>query len=220
MVNLNDYCIWDVEVINGPDEVEGGWDNPEEMKLASAVVYDYREDRYHFFLHEEQKPALIALLQTKVCVGFNSIQFDSRVVQGNRRAVATALGHMWVTRTRSAPKGVFVLSTIYHKDLLVAYLQSAYGLPNDWKEIQKTLNRPEIHDGTFTLDGLCQATLGKKKLGHGAHAPVLYHSGAYAELLEYNLQDVRLTKELFEYTLTQRKVTNLKGQVVPMKLHP
>jgi len=49
------------------------------------------------------------------------------------------------------------------------------------------------------LDGLAEGTFGLHKSGTGAHAPVLYQEGKYAELFAYNLQDVRLTKKLFEF---------------------
>jgi len=44
MINLKEWVVYDVEVVRGPDKVEGGWDNPEGMGFASAVVYDFKTD--------------------------------------------------------------------------------------------------------------------------------------------------------------------------------
>ncbi len=51
-----------------------------------------------------------------------------------------------------------------------------------------------------SLDNLAQATLGIKKLhGSGLDAIRLYREGKMFDLVEYCKQDVRITKELFEY---------------------
>jgi hypothetical protein len=202
---LKNCIIWDVEVQHGPDEVKGGWDNPEEMKLASAVVWDYKTNRYHFYLHEESKPELLNHLKHRTCVGFNSVQFDTRVLLGNE-VFTINVGDFFQTR-----KGD---TTLEHIDLLLWYIRRYYNLPNNWKDLSTTLKLPEIHDGTFTLDALCEATLGERKCGNGAHAPKLYQNKEYDKLLEYNLQDVRLTKKLFEHVLNHGFVINKKQQQV------
>jgi len=214
----SNFCVWDVEVIHGPDEVKEGWSNPEDMGLASAVVYDYPTNRYYFFLHPNSLGRLINLLQTRTCVGFNSVQFDSRVIQRNNREVVWWEG-LWITRKLSRPSNLYVLNSLAHIDLLVEYVDTVYR-PKDttnWSSYQEILDRPEIHDGTFTLDALCEATLGERKTGSGERAPKLYRDGRYDELLEYNLQDVRLTKHLFEHILEYEEVTNRKGERVKIQ---
>ena len=49
------------------------------------------------------------------------------------------------------------------------------------------------------LGALSKATLGKDKLGKGLDSLVWYRAGDWARLEEYCLQDVRLTRDLYEY---------------------
>ena len=49
------------------------------------------------------------------------------------------------------------------------------------------------------LDTLAQATLGKGKIGSGLDAIKYYRNKQYEELAKYCLEDVRITKELYEY---------------------
>lgn len=51
----------------------------------------------------------------------------------------------------------------------------------------------------YALNDILKTTLNKHKSGHGLHAIHLYQTGAINELKKYCLDDVTLTKELFEY---------------------
>lgn len=63
----------------------------------------------------------------------------------------------------------------------------------------------------ISLGKLAEANLGLSKTGRGSEAPELYRQGKIAELKEYCLQDVRLTKELFDLCGSQGYVA------VPLK---
>src|SRR3989338_4899022 len=56
------------------------------------------------------------------------------------------------------------------------------------------------------LDDIVKATLGEGKSGHGMEAIRLYNEGKLDELKSYCLDDVRLTKELFNFGVTQGKI--------------
>src|SRR3989344_1525914 len=49
------------------------------------------------------------------------------------------------------------------------------------------------------LNAVAQATLGTRKSGSGRDAVPLYRAGKMAELKQYCIDDVRLTKELYDY---------------------
>jgi len=51
----------------------------------------------------------------------------------------------------------------------------------------------------LSLNDMAAATLGKKKSGHGLMAIDYYKEGKIEELKKYCLDDVMITKELFEY---------------------
>lgn len=50
----------------------------------------------------------------------------------------------------------------------------------------------------YNLDALAKANLGAMKTGHGALAPQLWQQGKYHEVIRYCLNDVWLTKRLFD----------------------
>lgn len=51
----------------------------------------------------------------------------------------------------------------------------------------------------FSLNDLARATLNKQKSGHGLHAIELFKEGKIKELTKYCLDDVDITRALFEY---------------------
>ena len=51
----------------------------------------------------------------------------------------------------------------------------------------------------LSLDGICTATLNKSKNGASEDGPKYFKSGNLQKLFQYNLQDVRLTKQLFTF---------------------
>lgn len=67
----------------------------------------------------------------------------------------------------------------------------------------------------LALNDLLLATLNKKKTGHGLQAINYYQEGEWEKLKKYCLDDVMLTKELFEYGVKNKKIfyLNEKGKV-------
>jgi len=67
----------------------------------------------------------------------------------------------------------------------------------------------------LALNDIIKATLNKKKSGHGLQAINLYQEGKWSELKQYCLDDVALTKELFDFGLRHREIyyLNDKGKV-------
>lgn len=67
----------------------------------------------------------------------------------------------------------------------------------------------------LALADIVYATLGKKKTGHGLMAIEYYKEGKWEELKKYCLNDVILTKELFDYGVAYKEIQylNEKGKV-------
>jgi len=67
----------------------------------------------------------------------------------------------------------------------------------------------------LSLNDLVWATLGKKKSGHGLLAIEYYRSGKIDELRNYCMDDVMLTKELFDYGALKNEILylNERGKV-------
>ena len=87
MPDLGNCVVYDLEVVTGPDETPGGWDNPYGMGFASGVTYDYATDLYEFFMHDAGAEALRVKLTNRIAISFNGVKFDSRVLLGNERDV-------------------------------------------------------------------------------------------------------------------------------------
>lgn len=63
------------------------------------------------------------------------------------------------------------------------------------KEIKNSLGR------RIKLDTIAEATLGKKKTGHGLEAIAWWKNGEVDKIIKYCLEDVKITKEVYEYAL-------------------
>jgi DEAD/DEAH box helicase domain-containing protein len=62
-------------------------------------------------------------------------------------------------------------------------------------EVKKVLGR------RIKLDTLAEATLGKKKSGHGLDAIVWWQKGEIDKIIKYCIEDVKITRELYDYAL-------------------
>ena len=69
------------------------------------------------------------------------------------------------------------------------------------------------HKG-WGLGPTCERTLGIGKSGTGEHAPVLAQQGRWAELHDYNINDVHLTQQLFNHIVLEGYVIGPDGETV------
>ncbi len=65
------------------------------------------------------------------------------------------------------------------------------------KEVQGVLGR------RLKLDSVGEATLGRNKSGHGLDAIEWWRNGEIDKIIKYCIEDVRLTRDLYEYALAQ-----------------
>jgi DEAD/DEAH box helicase domain-containing protein len=100
---------------------------------------------------------------------------------------------------------------IEHTDLLIGFNSDTFDVPllNRYypgdltsvpsldllSEVQKVLGR------RIRLQSLAEATLGKGKKGDGLQAVTWWQEGLVDKVREYCIEDVRLTKELYDYAL-------------------
>jgi DEAD/DEAH box helicase domain-containing protein len=88
----------------------------------------------------------------------------------------------------------------YDVPVLNNYFQRLKNAPRLWEmERVDLLEEIEMATGSrISLDRLAGANLGLSKTHHGSEAGVLYREGKIEELKEYCLNDVKLTKELYD----------------------
>ncbi|MDO8591266.1 MAG: ribonuclease H-like domain-containing protein [bacterium] len=76
------------------------------------------------------------------------------------------------------------------------------------KEVRASLGR------RIKLDDLAEATLGKKKIGHGLEAIVWWRNGEKDKVIKYCLEDVKITKEIYEYARARKHLKYREGTVI------
>jgi DEAD/DEAH box helicase domain-containing protein len=85
-------------------------------------------------------------------------------------------------------------------------------------EIQKRLGF------RIKLDDVAQATLGVGKSGHGLQAVEFWKKGEIDKLREYCIQDVRVTRDVYEYALVHKEIkfNDRMGvlQTIPLPIEP
>jgi DEAD/DEAH box helicase domain-containing protein len=74
------------------------------------------------------------------------------------------------------------------------------------KEIKKSLGR------RIKLDTIAEATLGRNKTGHGLEATVWWKKGEKQKVIDYCIEDVKITKDVYEYALKNKSLKYLDGK--------
>jgi len=74
------------------------------------------------------------------------------------------------------------------------------------KEVRGSLGR------RIKLDTLAEATLGKNKTANGIVANTWWKEGKYEQVKEYCLEDVRITKELYDFALRHGHLKYVSGK--------
>lgn len=179
-----DIIVYDCETVRLSDQVKGGWSNVEGMGLSCAVLYSYNRDKYYFFLHPSSTERVRKMLSGNVCVSFNGVGFDSKLLLGNKRLVLPENQNVRVGGKKEA-------WTEY--DMFLKVVKSLNRCRTDFAAVNKRAVK-----GT-SLDVICKKTIGMSKTDKGQNAPALYSSKRYDSLLSYCLQDVRMLKSLFEH---------------------
>jgi len=76
------------------------------------------------------------------------------------------------------------------------------------KEIKNSLGR------RIKLDIIAEATLGKNKSGHGLDAVTWWRNGEKQKVIDYCIDDVKITKEVYEYALKNQSLKYLNGKEI------
>lgn len=100
--------------------------------------------------------------------------------------------------------------------LFVGYSSNRFDLPILSRALNLVFNKHprvdlceeiEVRTGRrIGLNTLALINLGEGKTGHGTEAPELFAQGRTEELKEYCLNDVRLTKELYDIVRTKKQL--------------
>lgn len=154
---MGDKIVLDLETKKSFDEV-GGQHKAEDLGVSICGVYSYDKDEFKVFKEEEFKELSQLLKSASLIIGFNSKNFDFKVLQ---------------------PYFKFKLSKLPHLDIL--------------EEVYHALGH------RLKLETVARATLGESKSGTGLDALWYYKNGEWDKLKKYCLDDVRITRDIYEY---------------------
>lgn len=169
--------VYDIEIIKAvpgrEPRVDGieyceGWDDHQNMGVSCICAYDYKTSRFRVFTAERFAEFGELMRERSPLIGHNIIGFDNKVLH--------ACG------ISQPPLESFCYDTLVE-------LWVGAGLGRTWSGSR--------HAG-FSLDATALANFGQQKTGHGALAPVDWQRGLWGKVIDYCLEDVRLTKRLFE----------------------
>ncbi len=101
-------------------------------------------------------------------------------------------------------------------DILVGFNSEHFDLPllqkyyhGDLTKIKHLDILKEIKDSfgrRMKLDSIAEATLGVNKSGHGLQAITWWRNGEYEKVKQYCIDDVKITKRVFEYAIKHNKL--------------
>lgn len=109
-------------------------------------------------------------------------------------------------------------------DLIIGYNSDHFDIPllnkyypGDLTRIKSLDIMAEIRKGLGRRIGLgviAEATLGVGKSGHGLQAVEWWKKGDIENIRKYCLQDVKVTKEVYEYALEHKKLKYKEGEII------
>lgn len=182
MTLFENSLIYDIEIAKailgrGETRVEGiqycdGWKDHAGMGISVIGAYDYAESRYRVFCADNFAEFLDLCAKRAPLVSFNGIDFDDKVINATLDPYGTMPGS-------------------FRYDLL-AEIWRAAGLDPTFGG--------NSHTG-YGLDATCEVNFGIRKSGSGAHAPIAWQQGRVGEVIDYCLNDIRLTKRLFDHAV-------------------
>ena len=103
-----------------------------------------------------------------------------------------------------------------HADMLIGFNSNHFDIPllnkyypGDLRHVKSLDLLSEVYDSLgrrIKLDSIAEATLGKKKSGHGLQALTWWHNGERQKVIDYCIDDVRITKEIYDFAIAHGKV--------------
>jgi len=149
-----------------------GWQDHENMGISCVCCYDYQSDRYRVFLEDKGWDLLQSL-------------FD------NNNGPLIGFNNIGFDNKLLRANGVLVDDKKCYD--ILQQLWVADGLA------------PEFHYPShigYSLDALLSVNFPNlQKSGHGALAPVLWQQGMIGQVIDYCLEDIRLTKKVLDRIL-------------------
>jgi DEAD/DEAH box helicase domain-containing protein len=179
-VNM-DHVVVDVEIQKTIEETPGGWDATDKLGVAVACLWEHKGRRMRVYGPEDMRKLRERLFSADRISGYNIWNFDFPVI--------------W-----EIPKSDWLADRLNDTDIkatlgrkcndILRRIWWAQGFdPDTW---QKGM-------GGSKLDDVAGATLGVRKIGNGADAPLWYQAGQIQRVVNYCADDVAIERDLAEF---------------------
>lgn len=202
---MSDKIVLDCETQKMFQEIKDRshiWD----LKLSTAVTFSYKENRYRFWTYTKQED-LLEYLTGNTVIGFNSITFDCPLIMGESHKLD-------VKGNSASGKYYWVNYDILHELKKKLYAIDDKTPINEVFDIFRK-NFSASGKGTYSLEGVVNATLNYNYVRK--EDPIeLFRTKKILDLFEFNLQNVRLTKQLYEFILKHKYLLNGQFDVIRM----
>lgn len=181
---MMDHIVVDVEIAHTIEETPGGWDGTDKMGVAVACVWEYARRRMRVYGPEDINALRNRILRADRVTGYNVWNFDIPVIWGVSRAD-------WLRPYQlTDPESVKSKLQSRCNDLL-RRIWVALGFDPD--------GGFRVGMGGAKLDEIAGATIGARKIGNGADAPLWYQAGLIQKVTNYCADDVAITRDLSEF---------------------
>ena len=188
---MKNIIIYDCEIIKAiPKKNEEkilnieycqGWDDHKNMGVSVMCAYDYLYDSYHVYC-EDNKEEFAKIL-------------------AERKPLCAGFNNIkFDNALLSSSDWPFPSDSDCYDLLREIWIAAGFGVEFNF----------ETHTG-YGLDIMCKTNFGTEKNGNGAMAPVLWQQGRIGEVINYCLNDIKLTKQLFDEVLAGNALKNPKG---------
>ncbi len=187
-------ALFDAEIKESIENLPNGWKDHDKMGVSVLVLFDYETMRYRIFGDNNIDEALNILFNHDLVVGFNTVNFDWKLLK------ATYIAECAQRSIKRKSEDFDILREIW----------TNLGLDPD--------NFNGRTHGGFKLDDVAFETIGLRKTGDGAQAPILYQQGKLYDVIDYCIEDVRIERTLFEYIVENEFVVR-HGRPIKVPFH-
>lgn len=198
MTTKYNTIIYDCEIIKAipsyhEERIQGieyceGWKDFGNMGISVIGMYDYLDERYKVFCADNFDVFARRLASADIVVDFNGTNFDLNLL--------TASG---IPKLQDPSYEELELG--HHYDIL-RQIWIAEGHDPD--------NFDKSTHSNYGLDACAKANFQIAKTGHGAKAPVDWQQGKIGRVIDYCLNDVAITKRLFDRIMQDGFIINPK----------
>ncbi len=183
-----DHVVFDVEIQKTIEETPGGWNATDKLGVAVACLWECQTQRMRVYGPDDVPALRERLLAADRISGYNIFAFDYPVVWGLSK-------QQW----KDMDNGSYVQPQFGEGLKPVLRSKTNDLLRRIWTALKCDPDADGPKAGGCKLDDIAPATIGARKIGNGADAPVWYQAGLVQKVANYCADDVAIERDLAEF---------------------